>query len=433
MMHKRAVARETQKIKQGEEMLKRFGAKAIGIMAILLLSLYGLPSPAYAAGLGVSPPSLVISETLRGNEYSRTVTIFSSADEPVNVALTTEGTIAGWATFYDTSEENKPITELSIPAEGNAKAIVKIRIPDDAVNGEYESSLNVDTAPPANAPDSGMSVKLHSEILLSVSVTGNQRLAGKVTQMNANNTEVGLPVTLEIDFTNTGNVVARPEIKVKISQEGKDISEFSYTDTEVKVDSSEKIEVLWDASGAKSGEYLASVTVMLGETSLAQRDMVFRILPRGGLSSEGKLTGITSEGKAAPGAVSKILTSFSNTGAVETLVNGYAEIYLDGTLIKVLDSEQIVVNGGEEGTLTFYFTPEKEGTYEIKVHATMAGRQTNTVELTLNVGANAGSNEKPSNEEGSTGKPFNMLYPVIGGTGLVILIIVVIWAKRRAN
>jgi hypothetical protein len=365
--------------------LKRYGAKVIGILVILLLSLYCFPVPAYAIGIGVSPPTLMIYDTLRGNEHIRPVTIFSSADEPITVFLSTRGTIADWATFCSITEPDMLITEISVPANGSVKTSVKVNIPEDAANGQYDSFLDIDTAP-LDTPDSGMALQLHSEIHLIVSVTGQEILAGEVTRMNAENTEIGLPMIFAIDFKNTGNVVARPEINIAISQDGESVSEFSYSDTEVKVDASEKINVSWDTNGMMSGDYIAKVNVMLGGSSIAENELHFRILPRGGLSSDGQLTSITTEGNRTVGTVTKILVTFENTGVVETVVNGYAEIYQDEALIKVLDSDQIVVNGGEEGTLTFYFTPGNPGSFEIKVHAMMGGKQTNTVQLFLTVG-----------------------------------------------
>jgi len=72
--------------------MQKFGIKAMVILIASILLTLCLPIPALAAGLGVSPPSIEITEVLRGNEYNRTITFFSSATEPVDVTLSVLGT-----------------------------------------------------------------------------------------------------------------------------------------------------------------------------------------------------------------------------------------------------------------------------------------------------------------------------------------------------
>jgi hypothetical protein len=367
-------------------MLKLDAKKLIGAVLLVLLLMSSIPATVYAAGLGSSPPSIEITDALRGNNYQRTIRFFSSAEEPVTLSLSANGAISDWVTYYSFDEPNKPITEALVSEKSNVTIITKIAIPADASNGEYIGSLNADTKPSDSIiSGAGVAVSLHTSIVMNISITGVQKLEGSVDRVEIENTEIGLPLNIDVSFRNTGNVIANPIFNVKIIQNENIIDEFSNSETVIDVDSSDTIGLQWDTSGNNSGAYNAEISVQLGDTQIYDERIAFRILPRGGLSSEGRLTGIMTEGKSEVGTMTKILATFENTSVVEALVNGYAEIYLDEALLTVLDSAQLEVNGGEQGTLTFYFNPDQPGDYEIKVHAIISGRETNTVQLSLTV------------------------------------------------
>jgi hypothetical protein len=428
-------------------MLKLDVKKFIGITLLVLLVISSIPTRVYAAALGSSPSSIEITDALRGNNYQRIVRFFSNAEQPATIKLTANGAMADWVTYYSFNEPNKIITAALIPAKSDVTVIAKIAIPDDAANGVYLGALIAETtAPDSTITGAGVQVNLQTTIAMSIMVTGTENLAGEVTRVEIDNTEIGLPLNIDITFKNTGNVVATPTINVKILQEGNTVDEFSYADTTVNVDSSDVITLQWDTSGNKSGAYNAEVSVELGGTQIYQEKIAFRILPRGGLSGEGEITGLTTEGTLGVGTVTKILATFKNTGVVETLVHGYAEIYLDGALVTVLDSEEITVNGGEQGTLTFYFNPDKAGDYDIKVHATMAGIQTNTMELTLTVSGTPVI-IPPSAEPEPTGVPAQIpeevvntatgmaayWYVIIGLAGAAVIAGAYLFARRRTQ
>jgi hypothetical protein len=365
----------------------KIGAKKIIVITLLIMILISsIPAAVYAAGLGVSPASIEITDALRGNNYQRAVRFYSSAEEPVSITLNTTGALSSWVTYYSFEDTTVPITEALVPAKDDVSLVARIAVPADASNGVYIGTMDATTAATDSDIDgTGVVVNLFASISLNISVTGVQKLAGLVDRVTIGNTEIGLPLNIDISFKNTGNVVATPAINVKIVQDGSSVDELASSEKTVGVDSSDIINLQWDTSGNVSGAYNAEVSVQLGGEEIYNERIAFRILPRGGLSGEGELTGIMAEGKPEVGKVTKILVTFVNTGVVETLANGYAEIYRDGALLTVLDSEQLAVNGGEQGTLTFYFSPDSPGDYEIKVHAMIAGRQTNTVQLSLTV------------------------------------------------
>jgi len=394
-------------------MRKRISLLVSGILMVVVV-LFSFPTFVEAAGLGVSPPSIEITDALRGNVYQKHFRLFNSDVQPVNIVLTVKGDFTDWVTFFNLNEPDRPTNESMIPGDSYVTVIARFSIPVDAVNGEYQGSLEADTVGSDISIESGSGqiVQLHTAIFAKVTVTGNQILAGQVNQVTVRNTEVGLPLHIGVNFTNTGNVIAKPVIKIKVMRDNEIIDEFIYEDTTVMVDSSVIIETEFDIDTGKTGDYICEVNTFLGNNLVDGRTLRFRILPRGGLSGEGELLAIRSEGDSFVSNVTKIITTFRNDGIVETYAKAYTEIYLDGKLIAVLDSEEIRVESGREADLICYFSPEKSGEYEIKVHAVCAGKTTNELLMSLFI----------SDLESAPENSFNFLYLAIGIIGTVVVV-----------
>jgi len=94
-------------------------------------------------------------------------------------------------------------------------------------------------------------------------------------------------------------------------------------------------------------------------------------------------------------------------------------------MLTVLDSPETEVKGGEEGDLVFYFRPEKAGNYEIKVHATMGGKTTNKVTLSLVVPSAVGASLGSTN--------LNPVYLVVGGCLIAIILGFFLFKTKKAR
>lgn len=366
---------------------------------VALLLPWLLPLPVEASGIGISPPTIEIADAYRGNEYRRTVTVFNAGQEARSFALEAKGEIEDWITFHDPDDPETAIEIISVPGRpsaeqaGTARVLVRIRLPDDVASGTYSSRLYVTSDRlSGDDGDSGHAVRLQASTALAISVSGSQILRGEVGRIEAGNTEIGLPLVIKVNFANTGNVVARPDIDVAIinAADGK-VAEFSHSETEVRVDAREVIELEWDTSAAgKTGDYTAQVSVSLAGESIDTRNVPFKIFPRGGLAAQGRLVSLSFEQPPALRAMTKVVAEFENTGPVEVSARLVAEVYRDGNLVDLMESEAWLVSAGEDEVIPGYYRPNRPGEYVLKGHVAYEGRRTATQDISFTIAGGGG-------------------------------------------
>jgi hypothetical protein len=68
--------------------------------------------------------------------------------------------------------------------------------------------------------------------------------------------------------------------------------------------------------------------------------------------------------------------SFENTGEIDTMAKFKGEIYHEGNLLDILESEEMFVEVGETGKLTSYYKTLESGSYAIKGCVFYAGKET---------------------------------------------------------
>ena len=394
----------------------------IKITAIIGLMLIIMASSASAAGLGIGvvPSEIEIRDAMRGGEYEKRITIHNTGEADTGFSITAEGACSDWMHFYRMEDQNTEVTNITIPSNDNAKILVKITIPEDAASGEHISTIGVQNIPIEGMVGSTMIVRMPVDV--TIEVTGTQILTGAVKSITAIDTEVNHPLTVKVEFQNTGNVAAKPVVNVDISRDGTSVDGFTYSEMAVAPTKKEIIPVEWDTTERDSGDYVAKVSVMLGEKVLETKDLSFKLLPAGTLSRQGELTSITSDGEPAVGMV-KILATFVNTGGIDTKARFAGEVYRDGNLIDTIESNELLVSIRESGTLTSYLKIESPGNYIIKGHVEYEGRTTDTEELSFDVSGVAAKTDEEANSTSST--------PGFGAAGGLSAIVILIFALRR--
>lgn len=398
---------------------------SIGIVTVFVLCLL---SPTALAGIGVAPSTLEINDALRGGEFKKMLTVFNPGDEASGYTFDVSGEAGSWISFYEKSDPLTLIKKVTIPEKGCAKILVKFDIPEDASNRKYEATIFVATAAAQGDEDSsGQAIKLGAPVDVTIMVTGTQILTGTVKSITTIDTEINYPLRTRVEFRNTGNVVANPEIAVKMTKDGTMIDEFTHSETRVKVESKEIIPVEWDTAGNEPGDYSANVTVSLGGEILAAKELQFKLLPVGTLSRQGDLTGISYDGKPSVGKVIKILATFRNTGEMDTKAMFIGEVYLDGDLADTIESKELLVPVRETGTLTAYLKIEKDGSYVIKGHALYEGKMTETKELSFDVGTEP--EPTPESKQGIPG--FGIIETIASAVVAIALIILFVRKRKR--
>jgi len=356
------------------------------VLAVFLISLCFTTANA-GIGLGISPASITINDALRGGMYERTITIFNTGDETGTFELTAEGECADWISFYKPEEPNTPIKKVTIPGKGKASVLVKFDIPADVANANYTATIYARSIPKGGGGEGAVAhavIRIPSKVLIQV--TGTQILKGSVKSITTADTEVGYPLKIKVVFQNEGNVIARPKIDVTITKTGEGVVDrFVHEETGINPGKEGTIKVLWNTTGRDTGDYVANVTVSLGDEVLATKDLHFKILPLGSLTRRGVLHSLAIEGEPLVNIVIKLVANFENTGEIDTMAKFRGEIYHEGDLLDVLGSEEMFVESGETAKLVSYYKILEPGNYTIKGRVLYAGKETEEKEVSFSV------------------------------------------------
>ena len=401
---------------------------AVMFVAFLILSL--CPAANAAVGLGISPASITISDAFKGATYERTMGIFNMGNETGNFGLTAEGECAGWISFYKEDEPDTPLTEVTIPGKGKATVIVKFDIPTDIANADYTGTIYAQSVPAEREATEGAVayavIRMPSEVLIQV--TGTQILKGTVKSITTTDTEIDYPLKIKVEFRNEGNVIAKPKIAVGIMKNGELADSFVHDETGIKPGEKDTINVLWDTTGKDTGDYIANVAVSLGEELLSAKDLPFKVLPFGTLTRQGVLQSLTIEGEPLVNIVTKVQANFENTGEIDTMAKFKGEIYHEGNLLDVMESDEMFIEVGETGKLADYYKITEPGSYAIKGRVFYAGKETAEKEVSFTV---------PEVEvESGTGTKTEIDYRIVAGLSILAIVAILLFLfirKRRES
>jgi hypothetical protein len=387
----------------------------IGIIAFVLLC-----PAANAIGLGVAPANFVVEDALKGGSYERTITVYNTGDESGEFTLDAEGECKDWITFYDANNPDEAITSVTISGNGQAKILVMFRIPKEIANGDYSTTIYAASSPASDTSGGAVAhavIRIPCKVVLEV--TGTQILKGTVKSITTADTEIDYPLKIKVEFKNEGNVIAKPNIAVTITKDGELVDSFVHDEIGIKTDSEDTIIVLWNTTGQQIGDYTADVAVSLGGELLTTKSLPFKILPFGTLTRQGELTTLTTEGEPMINRVIKILADFDNTGKIDSRATFKGEVYFDGELVDVIESDEMLVEIGETRRLTSYYKIQAPGKYEVKGNVLYEGKETGTKEITFDVAST-------NSESGGNGIP-----GFTGSMSIIVIILIPILYKKR--
>jgi len=410
----------------------------IVFIAILLLLIPGIiSSPVIATAIAVTPSNLEISDALRGGEYERKITVYNPDSEQTDYTLAASGDAGEWISFYKQDDSDSMVNRVTIPGNENVRLLVKFTIPQDAANGEHNAVISVTSVPVEEAPGvSGHAVSLAAPVSVTIFVTGNQILSGVVTSINADDVEVNYPLRIKVHFQNTGNVVAIPQTTVEITtQDGIAINQYISDDFSVKPQKHETIPIEWDTTGRDPGDYIADVSVALGDTIIKQEKLSFSILPLGTITRSGNLMELKFRGETAQGILTTVQATFINTGQIDTKAKFVGKVYHNDTLINTLESEELLVAVGNTEILEAYFKPVQPGEYRVNGYVLYEGKKTEEKESSFTISRYGEAGDAVGTALNNVGKPEQALdfYIIAGAVAVAMIMIVIIFTISRRH
>jgi hypothetical protein len=355
----------------------------VATVAVIVLVAVIVCQPVSAAGIAVGPSSLTIENGLRGGSFERSLTVFNPSDTGFEVVLRTEGSAGDWIRF-STIDNDEEIETIYVPENGQIPVLMRVTVPDDAANGRYTATIVVETVPGEEIPGS-VGMILQAKSALEITVTDVEKISGEVTSIVVRDTEVDVPLGIEVGFKNTGNVVVTPEITAVISRDGSVIDTVTWAETSVRPGTTEQIVVRWPNDGFPTGTCQANVMVSLRGEVLADENRTFEILPLGSLTRQGELTDLNYDGALVVGKPIKITGLFKNSGSIATRAKLSGEVYRGGSLVDVISGDEMTVLVFSEDALTAYYTPTEPGEYTVKTCALFEGKTTDAKDISFTV------------------------------------------------
>ncbi|MFV9630837.1 MAG: hypothetical protein ACNYWM_07205 [Methanosarcinales archaeon] len=384
------------------------------IMLIALIGLVSMVQSVSAMGIGVAPSEVSIENALRGGEAETTVTIFNTGSQDDTFLLSASGDISEWVSYYNKNDPETIIETIDIPGSDKVQVLAVFQIPADAQNENYYGSLDITTAPKNTSTEgTGQHLIVGASSKITIAVTGEQKIDGKVIGITIADTEHNNPLKVKVIFENTGNVIVNPKIDVIIYQNENEVHRYVHQSTEVKPTLTETIIAIWNTTSSNvPDDYIANVTVSLEGRTIVSNNVPFKILPFGSLTRQGNLTEIIVEKEPVIGTPLRIGAVFKNTGMIESSAKFSGEVYRDGDFIDTIMSDELLVEINKEVMLTSYFKPESAGDYLIKGKVTYAGKETPVKEVTFIV-------------------PKDKSMPGFGGISGVIMVITLFILRRK--
>jgi hypothetical protein len=294
-----------------------------------------------------------------------------------------------WISIHAVDDRSKQIDSVLVPARGEARVILRARVPTTAANGNYSGTVYFHAQQPLPGGGEGrtsVSIGVATEVHLAVG--GTQRLAGVVTDVYVTDTEATYPLRVTTAFQNTGNVLARPQIDLTVNDAaGNTRGRALFADWQFDPNENRSISANWDTTGLTEGEYLANVKVSLGGESIYERGLGFQILPRGTLTRMGALEKLVVAEAPRPGTVGKVVGTFFNTGLIDSRAKFVGELYRGSTLVDAVNSEERLVPYGEKADLEMFVRVHEDGEYRLRGKVNFEGKETETKEVTFSVGS----------------------------------------------
>jgi len=354
----------------------------IGMVTMLsFLSIQSLP--ARSLSFGVGPSSIFIPHVSKGKIYERMILVSNADKINATFSIEIEGEIKNWTSFYRLNDTSTPISNITIPRESSEKILIKFSIPSTIANGNYTGTIYVQPIEEFINLSGQASVTVRMPVNVLIEVIGTQYLAGTVKSLSIENTEIGHPLIIKILFENTGDVIARPQISINVFKNNILIDNFTYTESKVEINDEKLIKIEWNTVDKYPGNYTANVLVTLGNKIITEKNISFRLYPRGTFTRGGILSTLYYKDKPMKDSVLKIFGDFVNTGSIETIAKLILEIYKDGVLKNIVESKESIIPAGNNHTFIAYVKITGTGTYTVQGYVIYETNKTSVKRLSF--------------------------------------------------
>lgn len=308
--------------------------------------------------IGISPGSLYFDNMLKGGYAERTVLVSSNSHEILKGHIEISDEIKNWVKFEPDS------LNFNVSAKNPYSLKVIAAPPEDARNGIYTGTIKFVSDGIANFTEGSGSKILAAVILrVSIEVTGNQLLKCNVGGIGIRSAEIDYPLELSYVFENEGNVRMYPKVKIDIlDQSQKNLIHSQVLQAEYVLPTLKKSISQNFFYNLSPGQYFAYVTF---EDCQVSKLTSFDVVGKGEISDSGSLIGIKANKYVYVKENTQLVAVFVNSGPRFVYASFKGEIRDVNTdkIVKVIQSDKILVEKDKSIEFQDYFTPENPGQY----------------------------------------------------------------------
>ena len=321
----------------------------------MLLLLFVMGNVA-ALSIGISTGRVQFNGVLKGGYAERQVSISTNVEETLAGHFLPNGPIREWLSF------NPNGTDMALSNGNPYKLTIRVQPPADTPTGNYTGYIEFVTDGVADIEGrAGGVVKAAVILIIHVEVTGDQRIECRAGGFSILDVEQGFPLELKLSVINDGNVRLNPTISVDIWDQ---LQEIQMLNTQLEGDlvlpttQRNLFEQISHTLGI--GQYWA--TVRAQECNIEQL-LTFNIVEKGVIADSGVLNSLINKPWISLGETVEALANFQNTGqrAVDAQFKG--TIRKDDSIVKIVETEQLLVPAGEVVDFPILFTPYEAGRY----------------------------------------------------------------------
>jgi hypothetical protein len=330
------------------------GQRRLFLLSLLVLMLF--ISYVDAISIGISPGRVQFNGVLKGGYAERQVAISTNAEETLTGHFLPNGPIKEWLSF----EPNT--TDMTLSNGNPYKLTIRVQPPADTPTGNYTGFIEFVTDSVAGIEGrAGGVVKAAVILVISVEVTGDQRIECRAGGFTLKDVEQGFPLELSVQVINDGNVRLEPTITVDVWDQ---LQETRMLNTQVQgelvLPTTQKSTFRQIPHTLTIGQYWATVRA---EECNAEQLLTFSIVERGAIIDSGVLNSLMSRPWITLGETIEILANFQNNGqrAVDAQFKG--TIRKDDSIVKLVETDEILVPPGEVVDFPILFTPYEAGRY----------------------------------------------------------------------
>ena len=311
-----------------------------------------------AISVGISPGRVKFENVLRGGYAQRITTITTGGDDELIVSFKPQGEIKEWLKI-DLNE-----TQFRISKGKPFKLRLIAQPPSDVRLGNYSGSLEFVTESAGGISGrAGALIKTALTLQINLEVTGNQIISCRAGGFVFKDAEVNFPFEVGFTIINDGNVRLNPVLSLDVWDQlqeklllTKDIIGDEVLPTTEKAISRTLQNTL------NEGQYWIDMKVQECKASSLS---TFSVVEKGGIIDQGELKEILNKQSAFTNETVQITARFQNTGKRSVTAKFKGAIRLDDKIVKLIETDDVIVPAGETSDFDIFFTPQNPGRYTI--------------------------------------------------------------------